>query len=232
MKAPLEMPASGAALQAFEPQRIDYAAPEAGGRVGGVQAGFPLWMATWSLGRIGEDTSDEWRSFMLELRGAIRTFYGRDLRRPYPKAHIRGFSRMTKVGGTPFTGAASSWSESINADGDSLVTLNGLAPGLILGTGDYVGFRWDATGEGAGNMRRRAMVRVVRGGGGMANASGTVIVRSEPPIPACVPGSAIAHLDRPACVMKQLTAESKLDPIDRRGAVRGGTLVAIQDLRA
>src|SRR5437868_14970158 len=115
MKAPLAMPASGASMQEFEPQRIDYMAPEAGGRVGGVQAGFPLWLATWTIGRIGADKSDEWRAWLLRMRGATRRFLGRDLSRPFPKLHASGFSRMTIIGGAAFTGAASDWSENITA---------------------------------------------------------------------------------------------------------------------
>lgn len=232
MKAPLEMPTSGAALQEFEPQRIDYAAPEASGRVGGVQAGFPLWLAIWTIGRIGAAKSDELRSFLTEVRGAIRTFYGRDLSRPYPKAYAGGFANMTRPDATPFTGAATSWSQSVDADGDQLLTLNGLPSGFVMGTGDYAGFKWDAAGEAAGNLRRRALARVIRGGGGAASATGVLTIKVEPPIPAAVPVGATAHLDLPACVMRIVTERTKLDAIDRRLAVRGGTIVAIQDLRA
>jgi hypothetical protein len=55
MKAPITPPTSGAAQQQFELQRVDYGAPEAGGRVGGVQAGFPLWKLVWTLGNVGRD---------------------------------------------------------------------------------------------------------------------------------------------------------------------------------
>src|SRR5947209_7554659 len=138
MKAPLIMPVSGLSLQDFEPQRVDYLSPEAGGQLGGVQAGFPLWAATWTVGKIGECKSDEFRSFVAELRGQIRTFYGYDLRRVFPKAYCSGFSGMLTTGGAAFTGAASSWSASIAANDDCLVTLHGLPSGLILGTGDYL----------------------------------------------------------------------------------------------
>lgn len=232
MKAPLAMPESGMSQQAFEPQRVDYAAPEAGGRLGGIQAGFPLWAATWSVGRVGQAKSDEIRSFLAELRGATRWFYGRDLARPYPKQYPDGFSAMTRFNGSAFDGSATSWSQSVNSDDDQLLTLNGLPSGLVLGTLDYVGFKWTATDDEVAGLEWRALVRVVRGGGGMASGGGSLTVKVEPPIPSCVPSGAVAHLDKPSCVMKQVTTQSSLDPVDRRLAVRGGTIVGIQDLRA
>jgi len=232
MKAPLVMPESGMSQQSFEPQRIDYAAPEAGGRIGGVQAGFPLWAATWTVGTVGQAKSDEIRSFLAELRGAIRWFYGRDLARPYPKQYPEGFSGMTRFDGSAFDGSATSWSQSVDANADQLLTLHGLPSGLTLGTLDYVGFKWTATDDEVAGLEWRALVRVVRGGGGPASAGGDLTVKVEPAIPSCVPAGAVAHLDRPSCVMKQVTDQTRLDPIDRRLAVRGGTIVGIQDLRA
>ena len=225
----LEMPASGASLQEFELQRVDYGAPEAGGRIGGVQAGQPLWLGAWTVGRIGARKSDELRVFLTRLRGATRRFLGRDLARPYPLAHRDGFARMTKADGTPFAGAAAAWSETIDGQDDSRVTLQGLPPGLILSGLDYVGFKWTATGAGVAGMEWRAKVRVVEGG--MADATGAVTVTCEPPVPGCIPPGAIAHLDRPACVMALVGDQTRLQAIDRRLAVRGGTIVGIQDLR-
>lgn len=231
-KAPLIMPAGGAALQEFELQRVDYMAPEASGYVGGVQAGFPLWAAAWTIGKIGEERSDEWRSFVMECRGQQRRFYAGDLRRPYPKAHLDGFAQMVRYSGGTFDGTASSWSQSIDSSSDCNLVLHGLPSGLMLGTGDYVGFKWDATGEAPFNRWRRAMVRIIRGGGGIVASNGDVTVKVEPAVPAAVPGGAIAHLDNPCVTMKLLLNQTKLDAIDRRGAIRGGTITAIQDLRS
>lgn len=230
MKAPLEMPVSGMALQQFEPQRIDYSAPEAGGRIGGVQAGFPLWLGVWTIGTIGAAKSDALRAFLLRLRGATRRFIGRDLSRPYPKAHITGFARMTKTDGSPFTGPAASWSEAISDEDDSQLTLTGLPPGLTLTTGDYVGFRWSASDDDIAGLPWQACVRVLDGG--MADASGSLTVTSEPPVPSAVPADAVAHLDLPGCVMVLVSDQSKLDAMDRRLAVRGGKIAGVQDLRS
>lgn len=232
MKAPIEMPTSGAAMQQFEVQRVDYGAAEAGQRIGGVQAGFPLWQGIWNLGTIGADKSDEWRSFMSEIRGATRRFLGRPMDRPYPKAHRGGFAKMTKPDGSPFNGAASSWSQSINADGDQLVTLNGLPAGLILSMLDYIGFRWPATEASVAGIPWHAPVRVIRAGGGVASATGSVTVKVEPPVPGAVPSDAVAYLNCPACVMTLISDKSGLEGIDRRLAVRGGTIAGIQDIRA
>lgn len=226
------MPTSGMALQEFELQRVDYTAPEAGGRVGGVQAGFPLWAATWTIGKIGEGKSDELRAFVAELRGAIRTFYGFDLRRQYPKAYPQGFAAMTRVDGSPFYGNAASWSSAIDASDDCLLSLTGLPSGFIVSTGDYVMHRWDDTDYPAGNQQRRTVSRVIRDGGGTADADGKLTIKVEPPIPSAVHPLAVADFANPCCVMRIVTAQTKLDAIDRRGAIRGGTIVAIQDLRA
>ena len=231
MKAPTEMPETGAATQDFELQRVDYQAPEAGGYIGGVQAGFPLWQATWALGKLGEDRSDDWRAWHLEQRGAIRRFYARDLRRPYPRSYPEGFTAMTRAAGAPFLGDATDWSATIDANEDCQLSLEGLPAGFVMGKGDYVGFRWDQDGESVGNMRRRALVRVTRFGGGTADEDGNLTVQVEPPVPDCVPVDAVAHLDRPACVMVLISSQTKLEPIDRSGGIRGGTIVAVQDLR-
>lgn len=220
---PLAFPGTGASLQSFEPERVDYLAPEAGGEIGGVQAGFPRWRAVWAIGRIGALRSDLWRAWLARMRGAMRTFYAADLARPYPLAHIGGFAGMTRAGGGAFDGSATDWSETITADNESEVTLEGMPAALVLSIGDYIGFRWETEGED-----RRALVRVVIGG--EADGSGDISVTTEPPIPSVVPAEAEAHLDEPCCLMK-LAPDTKLDQVDRRLAVRGGTISAIQVLR-
>jgi hypothetical protein len=227
VKAPVEMPTLYVSQQQVEIQRNDYAAPEASGRIGGVQAGFPLWSGIWTLGRMPEDNSDEWRAFVSGLRGATRRFIGRDLARQYPKEYPDGFADFA-----PFTGAASDWSESINSDDDSELTLNlgADAAGLVLSVGDYIDFRWSATETSVSGLDWRAMVRVVEGA--TADGSGDVTVIVEPPVPDAVPDSAIAHLDQPGCVMAIVIDQSSLGPVDRLYSINGGQLVGIQDIRA
>jgi hypothetical protein len=144
----------------FELQRIDYMAPEAGGRLNGVQAGFPLWQASYSLDPILDvDESDAVRAFVSQLRGATRRFLARDISRPYPKAHCAGFAGMTRAGGGAFDGTADDWSETITADGDSEVTLENLPAGLALGQGDYIGFTREATEDSVAGLDWHCCVR-------------------------------------------------------------------------
>jgi hypothetical protein len=227
---PRAMPSRGAAQQEFEIQRVHFEAPEAGGALGGIQAGSPRWLATWSLGRVGAGGSDEWRAWLAGMRGGMRRFYGRDFARPYPKKHLSGFAGMVRPGGAAFDGSATAWAEQIDAEGNSLVTLAGLPAGLILSAIDYIGFKWDAAGRPAGTHERRALIRVEIGG--VVAANGSVTVRCEPAVPLVVPPAAKAHLDNPVCVMGIVPEGTKLGGIDRSLAIRSGTIVGIQDIRA
>lgn len=227
MKAPIEMPTLYVAQQQMELQRIDYSAPEASGRIGGVQAGFPLWSGVWTLGRMPEDNSDEWRAFVSGLRGATRRFIGRDLARQYPKEYPDGFGAFGA-----FTGTAADWSQSINADGDCELTLNlgAAAAGLILSVGDGVDFRYTTTETSISGLAWRAFVRVTVGD--TADGSGDLTVIVEPPIPDAVPDTAVAHIDQPGCIFTLVTDQSSLGPVDRLYSIQGGQITGIQDIRA
>jgi len=226
MTFPIEMPTTGASLQQFEPQRVDFLSPEAGGRIGAVAAGNPLWGATWQIGKIGPARSDEWRAFVARMRGPGRTFLARDLGRPYPLAHLGGFSSMVRADGTSFSnGNPSGWSQTIDAEGDALLTLTGVPVSLALSLGDYIGFTW-----GGSTARRRTVARVVVPG--IATAGGAITVTVEPPVPTLlVPSTATSNLTRPAIHMRLVPGEVDLGPIDRRLAITSGKVTAIQDLR-
>jgi hypothetical protein len=229
---PREMPCAGVMGQVYEIDRVDYTSPEAGGTLGSVQAGWPLWTTTVDLNNMEEAEAAEWRAFVRTLRGSQRTFLAWDMWRPLPRAHARGFARMTHVDGTAFSGAATGWSQTIAANGDALLTLTGVPAGLRLGRDDLVGFKWDATGSVVGTFDRRTVASVVDFAA--ADADGAITVTVEPPVPTMVvPAGAIAHLDRPSCIMRQSTKDTKLGrrvlDIDTES---GGKLVAMQDLRA
>jgi hypothetical protein len=217
------MPTMYVAQQQFEIQRVDYAAPEASGRIGGVQAGFPLWSMVSTLGRMPVANSDEWRAFFSSMRGQTRRFIGFPLDRVLPKSYLDA--------GLPggFAGDASSWSETINSDGDSLLTLNGLPASFILSQGDYIDFRYTATETAVAGLPWRALVRVVVGA--TASGGGVATVTVEPPVPTAVPGSAVAHVDNPGCVMAMVLDQSNLGPVDRLYSIDGGQIMAIQDIR-
>ena len=222
---------SGIARVIFDIQRVDYAAPEASGRQGGVQAGWPLWLARYEIDRSDPDSADLWQAFFDRMRGRIRRFYGIDPKRRLPKLYRFGFGGLVRAGSaTPFTGPATSWSQAIDANGNALLTLNGLPAGLQLSVGDMIGFRWDAAGAGAGNMMRRTIARAVLPS--TATGAGQAQVMVEPPInTALVPAGAVAHLDNPAAVMQLVPEDSQLGPIGSGGILAGASITAIQDLR-
>lgn len=225
---PRPLPASMAS-QGFRIKRNDFTSPENSGRIGGVQSGWPRWIGQWSVGTTRRGVSDEIEAWIDSLRGAQKHFLGRDLRRPFPLAHIGGFRRMLTTGGAPFAGSCAGWSQSIDGEGSALLTLEGLPSGLVLGPVDYVGFKWDADGSADGSWDRRALVRVLAGG--VANAAGELTVTIEPSLPDWVPMSAVAHLDSPACLMK-LTTDTQIADVDRRLIVKGTKIVGVQVLRA
>jgi hypothetical protein len=230
MKPPFAMPTDFYSMVDFDIQRVDYGSPEAGSRVGGVQAGFPLWIGTWTLDVVGPDESDAIRAFKDRCRGATRRFLGKDFTRLYPKAYSFGFAGMTRPDASPFDGSATDWSETITGDSDSQVTLEGLPEGLELGTGDLIGFHWVATEDSVAGLTWHAIVRVDIGG--TADETGTLTVTSEPPVPEAVPADAIAYLNEPACVMALITDQTKLQAIGKRNAIGGGQIVGLQDIRA
>jgi len=209
---PLSMP-SGAKDQVFEIQRVDYLAPEARGRIGGVTAGFPLWKMTCTLGTLTVAQSDQWRAFVSAQRGAQRLFMAFDIGRKMPRNYQAGFP-------SGFSGQASGWSQSIDGNNFAILTLTGLPAGLSLVTGDYVQFSWGTF--------QRALVRLVESA--TVDGTGKLSATIEPAVPALVPPSALASLAQPCCLMK-LTSDTKLGPVGRRGAIESGTIDAIQDLR-
>lgn len=225
---PRPMPLTGMTQQLFDILRVDQSAPEAGGHMGGVQSGFPLWGATWTTGRNTRDVSDEWIAWLSTMRGAQRRFLGRDFARTFPRRYPQGFGGL-RVGAAAFTGTAATWSETIDAQDNAQLTLTGLPVGLALSLTDLIGFRWDAGGAAAGTYGRRTVARVTEAG--VANAQGRVTVGIEPPLPYFIPPTAQAHLDSPACVMTIVPADTKVAPIDRRLVATGTVIAGVQDLR-
>lgn len=222
---------SGVARVSFEIERVDYAAPEASGRQGGVQAGWPLWFAVFEIDRSDPESGDMWRAFFARLRGRIRRFYAADILHPYPAAFPAGFAGLVRAGGGAFDGSATSWDQAITADSDAQMTLTGLPANFPIGLGDYVGFKWDAAGSAPGTYDRRTMARCVLPA--VASGLGTAVVTVEPPVNTLlVPPGAVAHLDQPRCVMQLIPERSSLGPIGAGRALGGGVVVAIQDLRA
>ncbi|MBS0332934.1 MAG: hypothetical protein JSS35_09220, partial [Proteobacteria bacterium] len=77
---PRAMPASGVGQQSFEVDVADYMTRSGAGVLTSIQAGFPLWAATWTLANvINPRTSDAWRGFLTALGGSKRRFWGYDV---------------------------------------------------------------------------------------------------------------------------------------------------------
>lgn len=227
----IDMPLRGIHKTIFEPLRFDAGAPERGGRMGGVTLGFPVWEAQWMLvNDMTEQASEEWRAFLIRLRGSQRYFYGFDHKRRFPRTYPDGFDGMTRAGGGAFPGSATSWSQTIDSHDDALVTLNGLPAGLVIQVGDYIGFKWDAAGSAVGSFDRRTVVRLVENT--TASGAGVAIANVEPPVNVqAVPSFAIAHLDEPRCLMRSVPDQSQLGSIGPLLNIAGGSISAVQDLR-
>lgn len=222
---------SGIARVKFDIERVDFAAPEASGRQGGVQAGWPLWAARYEIDRSDPDSAEIWQAFFDRLRGRIRRFYAIDPKRRMPRLYRFGFVGLTRAGtSTPFDGSATSWVQLTDSAGDARITLDGLPAGFRISTGDMIGFRWDAANAGSGNMMRRTIARAVLPA--TATLGGQALVTVEPPLnTSLVPSNAIAHLDNPAAVMQLVPEDSQIGPIGPGGVLSGATITAIQDLR-
>lgn len=232
MMGPLPFPETpaGVARVQLEIERIDFAAPEASGKQGGVQAGWPLWLGTWELDRVDGRSADLWEAFHARLRGRQRLFLSGDISRPYPIAHRGGFAGMVRAGGGAFAGDALAWAQAINADGEAELALTGLPPGLILSVGDYIGWKWDAVGAPALSYHRRALARIVVGAAATGGGAATVMI--EPPLSTLVvPSGAVAHLDRAQACFRQLPDKSGLGPRSGGSGMAGGAFSAVQDLR-
>lgn len=212
---PCAMPAKGCGQQTFEPDRADFLTRAGGGRLGSMSAGFPIWKASWTLGgSMGAADSDLWRAFVASLQGSSNLFYGKDVERPYPKAYPNGFAALG------WSGDCSAWSQSVVA-GVPVLAVTSHA-GLIIGPGDYVGFRWTT-----GGLARQSLVRSLEAV--TADGSGHASFAITPAVPALTPGTAVAYFANPTCLMRMDPRATQLSDMDRRRAI-GGTIVAFQDL--
>lgn len=213
---PRAMPDQAIADLYFEPERIDYASPEARGRQASVQAGFPLWRMAFNFGRQEEQVGAEWRAFVRSLRGASRAFFGWDPARPLPLLYAAGLP-------DGWNGDAASWA--VNADRDVLtLQLGGARAGFQLSIGDYVGFRW-------GGGDKRALVACLEDG--VADGSGQITVTVDPAVPGgittIVPADAVAQLDKPRALFKLIAGETRIGRLDGLHMI-DGEIAAIQEL--
>jgi hypothetical protein len=211
---PRLMPTVGAMGLSFEPERVDYLSPEAGGRLGAMTAGFPRWTMRISLSAMLPADADVWRAWLAVQRGPARPFYAYDIDRQVPAAYVAGGS---------FAGTPSGWSQAIDGNGVAVLTLTGLLAGQKVSLNDYIGLAWPSA--------RRALTRAAEPA--VANGAGAATFAVEPPIPPVVPLTAAATLVQATCVMRLVTGETKLAEVGLGGIMgAGGTISAAEDFRA
>jgi hypothetical protein len=210
---PMTMPTVGAMAQTFEPERVDYVSPEAGGMMGAMTAGFPRWLMKMTLNSMSFADADIWRAWLAVQRGPQRPFFAFDIDRQHPRYHRDG---------RPYNPSPASWSQTINGDDLAMLGLTGLLPGQTVSMGDYIGLVWGGS--------KRALVRAVDTG--RAGASGLLSVAVEPPLPPIVPANAKVTLRRAGCMMRLVTGETKLGEQGLGYFTSGSTISAAQDLIA
>lgn len=201
---PRPFPAVKVGTSAFRLQRNDISTPDGAGVRDSVQIGFGVWTASYVLEAMSDADSVANEAFIDSLHGSANLWLAHDLRRLYPAAYL---PRRNFAGGLPagFSGSASAWSVDTARTG---VSLDGLPVGFTLGVGDYVGFKW-----GSGENRRH-MVKVMEAA--TADGSGEVALNVYPAVWETVPVDAVAHFDRPACIMK-LTPDTEMSEFSPDG---------------
>ena len=207
---PRPMPAQGVRAVSFELRRVDYASPEAGGGGGAVSAGLPRWAGRWTLTDGLDWVGRSWRPWVSSLRGSQRLFIGRDTARPWPAYWRRGLPQS-------WSGACTGWSATISA-GQPILTVSGLPAGMGVAALDYVDLRWFT-----GGVERRFLVRCVEDNGASGGTSSFPI---EPAVPSWVPSNAVAHFDKPGCLMRLLPDETQIAETDMTRAGQGASVVA------
>jgi hypothetical protein len=208
---PLPIITTGVMSQMFEPERVDYLAPEAGGRLGAITAGPPRWSMTLTYNNMRFRQSDDLRAWLALLRGAQNLIFAFDIDRQLPRFH---------QGGRSFADTPASWTQTIDGSGVARLALTGLLPGQVVSPGDYVGFIWETS--------KLALVRACELV--MADAAGAVAPFAiEPAVPTLVPDEATTTLRRAGCLMRLVTGDTKLAEQGLGFTSTGSRIVAVQD---
>lgn len=199
----------------FDLRRQDLMAPEASGKVGGVQMGWPLWAAEYESEAVSDHEAHLWGAWVRRQRGAINRFIATDPTRWYPRAYMPDGEFE---GGFPYGWNGDATSFSLNGDRTE-VTLT-LPHGIVISPSDLLGFRW-ASGT------KLALVECMTGG----TSYGTLKVEVEPAVHLVVPTGetpAIAYFAKPGCLMR-LTPETEVPAISV-GGVATGRIVGLQEI--
>jgi len=200
-------------------RRVDLSAPESSGRVGGVQMGFPIWMAEYETISHSDYDAQLWSAWFQRQRGAINQFRATDPRRWYPWAYRPKSQGGGHAGAGGFPGGWNGDASTYTLSGDrSTVTLT-IPSGIIVTPGDLIGFRW------ASNAKL-GLVMAITGG----TSSGTVAIDVDPAVPVAVPTAATgtAYLFKPA-FLARMTPDSE-DPGSSPDGMASGKIACQQDI--
>lgn len=202
----------------FEPVPQEVTNATDGGEIVSVQVGPTRFKARYEVETINDFEAGIWRAWLASMRGAGRTFYGRDPRATAPIAYRRdGLASLTRHGGGAFDGSCS-WSANTARDVLTLGSSTKLPFSFRVHPGDYVGFRWDST--------KRSLHRILED---VTAVDGVMSVTIEPIADArIVPPGATCTFDAPDCVM----VVTKIDAPRSAGRLTRFSFEAMQRLEA
>lgn len=158
----------------------------------------------WKTAVNTREQFEVWHSWLVSMRGGLKTFKGRPARRKWPRMYPRGFAGLT-VSASPFDGSGNL--SAIGAQRDA-ITVNQLPVGFQLKIGDYCSITVGT---------RQHLHKIMEDA--TANGSGVVTLTVEPTIRPDATTSVDVLFAAPYCDMV-LTAQSVTpDPSGRGGTI-------------
>lgn len=188
---PRAFPATRFSSVEFELVPMEVNNPVDGGEVMSVQVGPSRWRARYEVETLSDIEAGKWRAWLSSLRGAGRTFYGRDPRALYPLEYrASGFGGLTRFGGGSFDGSCS-WSVNGSRDVLTLGSSSRLPASFRVRENDYLAFTWDTS--------KRSLHRILED---VTAVNGVLSVTVESIVdPRIVPNGAGCTFAAPDCVM-------------------------------
>ncbi|MEY8117651.1 hypothetical protein AB9F26_05190 [Falsihalocynthiibacter sp. BN13B15] len=168
----------------FTLQQNQRVSRDKGGRAYTSDFGAPFWIATYGSVMLGHDDLVQAESQLLELDGAMGTFWAYDTRRFQPRKHSGGaFSDVGVIA-------------SIGVNNDA-VTLSGLANGFTASIGDRLSIETDGGGRRLFSVVREEVVTV----------GGSLTIKIRPHLPISVSVGADVRFSK-ATVLMQVEPQS------------------------
>lgn len=172
---PLSMPDFGIHTMPMDLDRVSAKVASRASEISRIEIAPSLWKTTIETRVLVGTEYDYWRSWLSTINNYGR-FYLWDANHRFPSYYKTGFGTMNRAVGGAFDGTCRV--VNVNSLNASEITLDYLPIGFVLTHGDYLAFDYDSG-------TKRALHRVLLGGGGVSNASGFVTLTVEPPV---VPG--------------------------------------------